>query len=183
MDDKQELNIMNPCEKPTNESENYEESCASEKDILTTSSDSKTNESKKNNEIKPVEIKDEWPLLTIDMIGTSLKVVGDLPANAKLKIVNNSHFAEDNSIMGSISRYSRGQGRDKVISFMDHLFIETERNIWSILRNIREKSDVDTNVSVLQGTVAKLHIFLHRYENMRAVYKSDSSAFARLGNY
>lgn len=125
--------------------------------------------------------KDEWPQLTIDMIGTSFKVIADLPTNAKLKIVDRCHLAEDNSYIGSISRYSSGQSRDKIISFLDHLFCETERNIWTILSNIRSDVNVDTNVSVLQGTVAKLHIFLHRYENMRSVYKSDSSAFARLG--
>ena len=130
---------------------------------------------------KAIVEKDEWPALTIDMVGISLKVVADLPTSAKLKIVDKHYLAEDNSYIGSLSRYSSGQSRDKVISFLDHLFSETERNIWFILKSIREEANVDTNVSLLQGTVYKLHIFLHRYENMRNVYKTDSSAHARLG--
>ena len=125
--------------------------------------------------------KEEWPELTVDMIGTSLKVVGDLQNGIKLKIVNNTHLAEDNSYLSSISRYSTGQGRDKVISFLDHLLNETERNIWEILENIRQNNNVDTNVSILQGIISKTYIFLHRFENIKNVYKSDSSAFARLG--
>ena len=138
-------------------------------------------QSEKNVENKTFEHKEEWPELTVDMIGTSFKVIGDLPNNSKLKIVNNTHLAEDNSYLGSISRYSTGQGRDKIISFLDHLFHETERNIWFILKNVREGNNVDTNVSILQGIIGKTYIFLHRYENMRNVYKTDSSAFARLG--
>jgi hypothetical protein len=128
-----------------------------------------------------VEHKDDWIELTVDMIGTSFKVVGDLPNGAKLKVVNNTHLAEDNSYITSLSRYSGGQGRDKIISFLDHLFHETERNIWEILQNIRDENNVDTNVSVLQGIIGKTYVFLHRYENMRNVYRTDSSAFARLG--
>lgn len=124
---------------------------------------------------------DQLPKLDIDMIGTSYKVIGDLPIGSKLKIVNNTHLAEDNSMLTSISRYSSGQGRDKIISFLDHLFNETARNIKEILEDIRNGNNVDTNVSVLTGIVGKIHIFLHRYENMRNVYKTDSSAFARLG--
>ncbi|AYV85435.1 MAG: hypothetical protein Satyrvirus16_11 [Satyrvirus sp.] len=135
--------------------------------------DNKTPDSKNENS--------EWTPLTIDLIGISLKVVGDLPINAKLKIVNNCYLAEDNSYIGSISRYSSGQSRDKIISFLDHLFSETERNIWEILGDIRTGKNVNKNISILQGTVSKIHIFVHRYEYMRNVYKTDSGAFARLG--
>jgi hypothetical protein len=125
---------------------------------------------------------DSWPKLSIDMIATSFKVVTDLPDGAKLKIVDDTHLAEDNSYVKSLSRYTTGQNRNKVISFLDHLFHETDRNIAIILGEIRSGVNVDTNISVLYKTIGKIYTFLHRYENMRNVYKKDSSAFARLGN-
>ena len=125
--------------------------------------------------------KNVWSELTIDMIGTSFKVIGDIPNGAKLKIVNNTHLAEENSFVPSVARYLSGQNRDEIISFLDHLFSETERNIWIILDDIRSGVNVDTNISVLQSLIGKTHVFLHRYEHLRSAYNSDSSAFARLG--
>lgn len=123
----------------------------------------------------------DFPELNIDMIGTSYKVMGDLPANTKMKIIDNTHLAEDSGYLSSLSRYSNGQNRDKIINFLDHLYHETVRNLWKLLADIRAGIEIDTNVSVLQGLLGKINVFLHRYENMRNVYKSDSSAFARLG--
>lgn len=125
--------------------------------------------------------KDSWDELTLDMVSTSFKVIADLREGAKLKIVDNTHLAEDNSYNTSIARYFSGQNRDRIISFLDHLFVQTERIVWNILEDIRSDINTDTNVSLLHGLIGKIHIFLHRYENMRAVYRSDSSAFARLG--
>ena len=122
-----------------------------------------------------------WPELSIDLIGTSFKVIADLPLGAKLKIVNNTHLAEDDSYLCSLSRYSTGQGRDKIISFLDHLFSESERRIWTVLEYIRIGKDVDKNVSVMRGIIGKMFVFLHRYDEMRKTYKNDSSAYARLG--
>ena len=134
---------------------------------------------------EPVEEKNDadnnWKSLSVDMIMTSFKVIADLPDGAKLKIVNGTHLAKEDSYVACLSRYSEGQGRDKIISFLDHLFLESERNIYEILDNIRNGNNVDTNVSVLNGVISKIHIFLHRYEKMRNVYIQDSSAFARLG--
>ena len=65
--------------------------------------------------------------------------------------------------------------------FLDHLFLETQRLVWKTLEDIRNNVDVDTNVSILQGLIGKIYVFLHRYENMRDVYQDDSSAKARLG--
>jgi len=124
---------------------------------------------------------DNWESLTIDMIGTSFKVIADLPIGAKLKIVDKTHLAEDTSYLTSLARYSAGQGRNKIISFLDHLYYETERNIEIIINNIRVGNNIDTNISNLRGIIGKVYIFLHRYEIMRNVYKNDSSAFARLG--
>ena len=154
---------------------------SSEPDNETSSTLSMTPEAKQSvPELKPVNDY-KWPELSIDLIGTSFKVIGDLPVGAKLKIVNDTHLAEDNGYMPSFTRYSAGQGRDKIISFLDHLFTETENHIRFVLESIRTGKNVDTNISVLRGLISKINIFLHRYENMRGVYKSDSSAFARLG--
>ena len=122
-----------------------------------------------------------WPRLTVDMIGISFKVIADLPIGAKLKIVDDTHFAEDNSFMIGFSRYSSGQNRAKIVSFLEHLYQETERNINDIVANIRTGTDKDTSSSVVRGLIYKTDVFLHRFENMRNVYKTDSSTFARLG--
>lgn len=139
-------------------------------------------EDAKKQEAKPENKKPEWPSLTIDDINTSFKVVADLREGIKLKIVNHTHLAEDTSYLPSVTRYLGNQERDHIISFLNHLYDETKRNVDIVLKNIRSNIDVDNNVYVLQGIVGKIFGFLHKYETMRNVYKSDSSAFARLGN-
>ena len=131
-----------------------------------------------------VEEKEEltWPDLSIDDINTSLKVIGDIPEGSKLKIIDKKHLAKDDSYFVSIARYNEGQGRERIISFLEHLHSETKRNVDDILKDIRNGINIDNNVCVLRGIVCKLAVFLHKYESMRTVYKSDSSAYARLGN-
>lgn len=119
-----------------------------------------------------------WPALSIDMIMATLKVIGDLSVGAKLKVVNNTHLAEDNSYMRSL--YVKDQGRDKIVSFLNHLYHETDRSLKEIVADIRAGRDTDTKLSVLESLVGKLFIFLHRFENMRDVYRKDSSIFAIL---
>ena len=121
-----------------------------------------------------------WPILSLDLIGISFKVIGDLPPGTKLKVVNDNHLASDNSYT-SFTRKYYGQSRKKIISFIDHLFYESQRNIKNIIFEIRSGINVDTNISILQGLISKINVFLHRYEIMREVYRTDSSAFAQLG--
>lgn len=141
----------------------------------------------KNVPVTETKMADEhnWPTLTIDDISISLKVVGNLPDGSKLKIVSDLYLAEDNGYMQSLVRYYQGQSRDKIISFLDHLFSETERQMWGILTNVRngkkEGKNVDTMMSILVGMLDKISIFLHRYENMRNVYKNESGTHAKLG--
>ena len=124
----------------------------------------------------------DWPELCIDDINTSLKVIGDLPPNRKLRIVNNTHISEEASYVPSLTRYGAGQSRDKIFSFLEHMFAELERNVVLILGEIRTGVNVDNNVCKIRGLICKLAVFLHKYENMRSVYKSDSSMYAQLGN-
>ncbi|ARF10289.1 hypothetical protein Hokovirus_1_168 [Hokovirus HKV1] len=130
---------------------------------------------------KMQEEHETWPELNIDMISSTLKVIADLRVGYKLKIVENNRLAEDNSTSYKLFRYGDDKKRENIISFLDHLFCETERNIWNILSDIRQNVNVDTNVCILQGLIYKIHIFLHRYENMRITYKEDSDTFTRLG--
>lgn len=124
-----------------------------------------------------------FPELNLDYINISFKVVGDLKEGSKLNIVDNLYLAEDNnnSFIRPITRYSSGQNRDKIMDFLDHLFLETKRNTEIVLSNIRNDIDVDNNVSVLENLVINMVIFLHRYDIMKNVYKEDSGTYSRLG--
>lgn len=123
-----------------------------------------------------------WPVLSVDNINTTFKVVADLPANTKLKVVGRIHLAAEDSYIPSFSRYQSEQGREIIISFLEHVFKETDRNLHDLLRQINNGESVDNNISVLSNMMYKLSIFLHRYDNMRNVYKNDSGVHARLGN-
>jgi len=124
----------------------------------------------------------EFPALTIDDINTSLKVVGSLIPGRKLKVINNTHLADDTSYVPSVTRFSAGQGRDKIFGYLEHMYSELVRNINLILLEIRTNVNVNKNVGILRGIICKLAVFLHKYENMRKAYESDSSMYARLGN-
>src|SRR5690606_18641317 len=124
----------------------------------------------------------EFPALTIDDINTSLKVVGSLIPGRKLKVINNTHLADETSYVPSVTRFSAGQGRDKIFGYLEHMYSELVRNINLILIEIRTNVNVNKNVGILRGIICKLAVFLHKYENMRKAYESDSSMYARLGN-
>lgn len=124
---------------------------------------------------------EDCQLLSIDDINISLKVVGDLKSGSKLKILNYKHLAEDNSYINSMTRYQTNQGRDRIIVFLENLFSEVTRNVYVILSEIRNKVNIDNNIHILQGLIYKVSVFLHNYETMRVVYKSDSGAYSRLG--
>lgn len=132
---------------------------------------------------KVSEPKDEyvWPELSVDNVNTTFKVVGDLKEGSKVKIVDNKYLAEENSIFVSVSRYTSGQGRDKIMSFLNHLFLETKKNTILLLTDIRNGIDVDNKVSELENMISNMMIFLHRFDTMRNVYRTDTGTHARLG--
>lgn len=130
----------------------------------------------------PTEEQYKWPTLTIDDINTSFKVVADLQAGSKLKIINKKHLATDDSYALALTRYNTGQGREIIISFLEHMFKQTEQNVYDILTNIRLGVNIDNNVSILSNLIYKMATFLHRFDVMRSVYVKDSSTHARLGN-
>jgi hypothetical protein len=119
--------------------------------------------------------------LSLDDINTSLKVIGDLKEGSKLKIVNGKHLAEDNSYINAVSRFKTEQNRDRIIAFLENMYSEVNRNIKILLAEIREKINVDNNIYMLQGLIYKISVFLHNYEKMRSVYKSDSHTYSQLG--
>lgn len=147
----------------------------------TTSTASTPSVSPLNTEAEPAPTKPEWPALTIGNINTTFKVIGDLKEGSKVKIIDTRYLAEDNTYFCSFSRYKEGQGREQIMSFLDHLYHETKRNVKELIANIRNNIDVDDNVSELENTMSNMMIFLHRYDVMRAVYRDDTGTHARLG--
>ena len=117
--------------------------------------------------------------LNIDQIIVTFRVIGDLTEGTKLKLVSNTHLAEDSGY--SFSRTWTGQSRELVINFLEHLLVETRRNIAIILYNIRNDIEYDTNIDILEKAFEKMCVFLHKFDTMRNVYKKDTSSYARLG--
>jgi len=192
-DDNSIVNINNMSEIKTNMSEAVSELTNSGRavnenvvtDVVTKSTQvetaDKTSSDSKNADGKVVTEKFQWPDLTIENINTTFKVVGDLKEGAKLKIVYNQYLAEDTAYIPSLSRWNNDQSREKLMSFFNHLFKDTKRVVMALVQDIRNAVDVDNNVSTLENLVSYMIIFLHRYEVMRNVYRSDSGTFARLG--
>ncbi|AKI79303.1 hypothetical protein [Acanthamoeba polyphaga mimivirus] len=133
------------------------------------------------NPLIPKEKDYEWEELTVEDINTSFKVIGDLKEGAKLKVVDGSYLAEDKAYLSSFARYTGGQGRDRIMSFLDHLFNETKRNHEKLILEIRNDNDVDNKIPELRDLFSNMIIFLHRYDVMRNVYKSDTGTHAKLG--
>jgi hypothetical protein len=137
----------------------------------------------KSNQLETINV--EFPKLSLDDISVSLKVVGDLPTydmQTKLVVVNSTHLAIDTSMFQAISRYGAGQGRELIFNFLEHMYSELMNNINVLLSDIDAGIQIDENILIIRGIICKLAVFLHKYENMRSVYKSDSSMFAKLGN-
>jgi hypothetical protein len=118
--------------------------------------------------------------LSIDDINTSLKVMGDLEKGKKLSIIDDRYVAEDSGLGMSITRYRGGQGRQRVIEFLDNMYVEVTRNSTEVLTDIRNGINIDNNLYILRGLIYNISIFLHNYDNMRHAYISDSSAYSQL---
>ncbi|AGF85169.1 hypothetical protein QJ854_gp613 [Moumouvirus goulette] len=122
--------------------------------------------------------------LSVSDVNVSLKVVGELKEGSKLKIVDNYYLAEDNDnngYLGSFRRSMSGQSRDKIVVFLQHLFEETKRNHLQLLAEIRNDKDTANKMPELRDLFGNMIIFLHKYEVMRNVYKTDSGTYAKLG--
>jgi len=132
--------------------------------------------------IEKIIDKYEWPQLTIDDINTSLGVVGDLISVKKLKIVNDKHLAVETSYIPTLTRLRNNQGRDRIISFLEHLFVEVKRNINIIIIEIKRGVNVNDNICTLGGIIRKISIFLHNYANMQNMYNNDSDVHNRFQN-
>ena len=120
-----------------------------------------------------------WPSLSIENINTTFKVVGDIKEGAKMRIVDDRYMTEDSSYFPSLTRDS--SYRTRIISFLRHLFEETESHTQVLLDDIRKGIDVDNKTSELEGMISNMMVFLHRYDTMRNVYKSDPGTYATLG--
>ena len=118
--------------------------------------------------------------LSLDDINTTFKVVGDLAEGEKLKVVDNKFLAVDNSY--SFTRSRSGQGRKKLVDFLEFFFEEAKKNISDLLKNIRLGIDTDNKISELETTYRNMSIFLHRYDTVRIPYKTDSGVYCQLGN-
>jgi len=123
----------------------------------------------------------QWPKLTIDNINTSFRVVANLKEGTKIIVVDDRYLAEDNSYMTFISRSISGQGREKIMSFLEHLLEESKQTAYSLLHDIRAEINMDNNVSELDNLHKNLCNFLHRFNVMRDVYKKYSDVFSKFG--
>lgn len=161
-------------------SSNEEKHNMEEKNTSQSMEPSKESQKKVDNAEDNTEDSMKWNPLEVDDLIISFKVVSKLPPSTKLKIVNNTHFAIEDRYFVGLAR--RGDSRKKNVSFMKHLFAETEKNAYSVLEKIRRGVDVDDNVGILFNMMYNLSIFLHNFETMRSVYADDSSTHAELGN-
>lgn len=186
MMEKRKTNIKNDIKIIDNNDNNREDLTTMDSGITkNTNTEYFEDENKQTHQIPHMdrESKEEfvWPQLSIEDINTTFKVVGDLKEGAKLKIVENRYLAEDNSYIVSVSRYFTGQCKEKIMSFLNHLFNESKRTTEKLIEDIRCGIDVDNKVSELENLLSNMVIFLHRYDVMRNVYKSDTGTHAKLG--
>jgi hypothetical protein len=138
---------------------------------------------------KPVE-GFEWPSLTIKDINTTFKVIGDLKDGSKVKIVDDKCLAVDDAYFASVSRYNSGQSRERTMSFLDHLLEESKKISYALLADIRNSyvnsngnnNDVNNKLSELRNMYRNLNVFLHKFDTMKSVYKSDTKSYAALSD-
>jgi hypothetical protein len=121
----------------------------------------------------------EDSFLSIDDLGVSLKTVAELKQGEKLKIIDNRYFAIDDRYVYSLSRTVC---REEIIAFLEIMYNNIFKHGYRILSEIRSKQNVDNNICILNGLIYKIAIFLHNYETMRSVYKTNSDAYCKLGN-
>lgn len=132
-------------------------------------------------EQQPVPEKDSisWPALSIENINTTFKVIGDIREGIKLKIVDDKYLTEDTSYFPSLTREI--SYRSRIISFLRHLYEETERHTQLLLEDIKKGKDVNENISEMENMISNMMVFLHKYDTMRNVYRADAGSFATLG--
>ncbi|XWV25529.1 hypothetical protein QJ856_gp0228 [Tupanvirus deep ocean] len=139
--------------------------------------------SKEDSEYNKHSPKNEWNDLTIDNINTSLKVVTDLKIGYKLKVIDKSFLAPDDSYVYAWRSYWNGASRDVIISFLEHLFEQTNSQMSKLISDIKSNTKNNyKNIGILNDLVHNLSTFLHGFNKIKDVYKSDASCCARLDN-
>lgn len=130
----------------------------------------------------------DWPELSIDNINTSFKIVFDLQPNYKMKIVDKSYLAPDTSYVYMLSRYWNGVDRNIIIDFLEHLVEQTTNQLNKLIADIKLRTTTNVisekykNINILNDIMNNLSTFLHNYQKIKDVYKSDSSCCARFDN-
>lgn len=136
----------------------------------------------KKEEVDIVKVETETnklPALSIENIITTFKVVGGIKEGTKLRIKEDKYLTGETSYFPSFTR--EADYRHKIISFLRHLFSETERHTKLLMTAIKDGEDVDENISELEKLISNMMIFLHGFETMMGVYRSDESTFGTLG--
>jgi hypothetical protein len=131
-----------------------------------------------------------WPKLTSANINTSFKVVGDILPAQKVNIIDNCCLAIDNSYVSGYFRYTSGQSREKLMSFLVHLLEEAKILAEDLLTSIRtsyrenpgNNNVVNNKLPELRNFHRNLIAFLHKFDTMKNVYHDDSKTYASLGD-
>ncbi len=131
-----------------------------------------------------------WPKLTSANINTSFKVVGDILPAQKVNIIDNCCLAIDNSYVSGYFRYTSGQSREKLMSFLVHLLEEAKLLAEDLLTSIRtsyrenpgNNNVVNNKLPELRNFHRNLIAFLHKFDTMKNVYHDDSKTYASLGD-
>lgn len=131
----------------------------------------------------------KWPVLTIKNINTTFKVIGDLTAGSKVKVVDDRCLAVDDAYLPSISRIGLNN-RKRTMSYLEHLLLESKRIAYEMLTEIRHSyvlggvnnNTVNNKISELRNFHRNLNIFLHKFDTIKFVYKSDSEVYSALSD-
>ena len=122
------------------------------------------------------------PVLTIDDINTSFKVVSDLSANIKLKVIDNKRLATDDSYVYIFRSVDNGQGREAIINFLELMEKETKQHINKLLAEVKKQINVSNNIATINNIMHNMAVFMHNYHKIKTVYQADSTSCARLDN-
>ena len=122
----------------------------------------------------------DWADLNLENIATNLDVAGKVKSGTKLDVVHKKFLVENNKILSGLTR--RGQGRDVLISFLDHMFHQIVNNVEIIIKNIKMGINVTSNRNDLGNIIFKIVVYINNFENIACIYKEDTHSYSRLIN-
>lgn len=126
----------------------------------------------------------DFPPLTYDGVLINIRVISELKPGYKLMLSQKEdgtfYLNIDNTYFQGYTRWVNGQGREKIIKFLEHLISETNNCTQKILYDIKSGMNVNDNMIRIQKINTDIDNCLNNFDTIKVAYEGNSETCSRI---